>query len=114
MTRDSSFREVVIVISLTPDLSQLLVEVGGVDQSPFLDLGVEEVLVPGDEEGAQELLHLHRHVHGHGDDEVEQHHERQEVSKHIQVLGERGVNTGNSVKTLPQTEVPFVEKNTLV
>lgn len=60
-------------------LSQLLVQVRRVDHGPLAQLLVEHLVVPHDEVGAQELLHLHRDVHGDGDDVVEKDHEGQEV-----------------------------------
>lgn len=69
-----------------PDLAQLLIEVRGVDQCPLLDFGVKEVLVPCDKIGSQKLLHLNRNIHGNRNDEVEEHHEGQEVREHLKVL----------------------------
>lgn len=74
------------MLSLQSDLAQLLIEIRGVDQCALIDLGVEEVLVPGDEKRTQKLLHLHRHIHGHRDDEVKEDHEGQEVGEHLEVL----------------------------
>lgn len=69
-----------------PDLPQLLVQVRGVHQCSLLDFLIVHLLVPGDEEGAQELLHLHCNVHGDRDNEIEEDHERQEVREHPQDL----------------------------
>jgi len=61
------------------DLSELLVEIRRVDQRPLLDFRVKEIFVPRDEKGSQKFLHLHSDIHGHWNDEVEEHHEGQEV-----------------------------------
>lgn len=63
------------------DLSQLLVEIRCVDQRPFPHFLIKHVFIPGDEVGAEELLHLHGDVHGYWDDVIEEDHEGQEVSE---------------------------------
>lgn len=52
-------------------LTQLLIKVRGIDLSSFSQLFIEHLLIPRDEIGAQEFLHLHRDVHGHGNDVIE-------------------------------------------
>lgn len=68
------------------DLPKLLIQVRGVHQCSLLDFFIIHLLVPGDEEGAQELLHLYCDVHGDRDNEVEEDHEGQEVCEHPQHL----------------------------
>lgn len=73
-------------------LSKLFIQVRRVDLSALSQLFIEHVLVPGDEIGAQEFLHLHRHVHGHRDDVIKQDHEGQEVcecSDHLKQGGRK-------------------------
>lgn len=62
-------------------LPQLFVQVWGVHLSAFSKLFIEHLLIPGDEVGAKELLHLHCHVHGYWDDVIKQDHEGQEVGE---------------------------------
>lgn len=71
---------------LKSHLPELLIEVRGINQCPLLNLWVKEILIPGDKEGAQELLHLHSDIHRYRDDEVEEHHEGEEVCKHLKIL----------------------------
>lgn len=63
------------------DLSQLLIQIRRVDQRPLPHFLIKHVFVPGDEVGAEELLHLHGDVHGDRDDVIEEDHEGQEVSE---------------------------------
>ena len=60
-------------------LSQLLVQVWRVDHRSLPQLLIKHLVVPHDEIGTQELLHLHGDVHGDGDNVVEENHESQEV-----------------------------------
>lgn len=64
---------------LLAHLAQLLVQIRSVDHSPLAQLLVHHLVIPHDEVGAQELLHLHRDIHGDGNDIVEEDHEGQEV-----------------------------------
>ena len=72
-------------------LSQLLVEVRGVDLGLLVALLVVQVQVPADEEGAQELLHLHGDVQRDGDDVVVEDQEGQEVRDELEDL-EKGIS----------------------
>ena len=62
-----------------PYLTQLLIEVRGVDLSFLVALLVVKVQIPANEKGAQELLHLHSNVERDGDDEVVEDQKCQEV-----------------------------------
>lgn len=70
-------------------LSQFFIEVRCVNLSPLSQLLVKHVIIPHDEVGPQELLHLHGNVHGDWDDVVKQHHEGQEVCERPDHLRER-------------------------
>lgn len=79
-SQSQSVRKVLgLNVERSTHLSQLFVQVGGVDLSSFSQLIIKHLLIPRDEIGAKEFLHLHRHVHGHWDDVIKQDHESQEV-----------------------------------
>lgn len=82
--RNAEFTE--SIMTDISDLSQLFIEVRGVDQCPFLNFTVKEIFIPGYEKRSQKLLHFNGHIHGHWNDEVEEHHEGQEVGEHVKVL----------------------------
>lgn len=70
-------------------LPELFIQVRGVHQCPLLYFFIIHLLVPGDEEGAQELLHLYCNVHGDRDNKIEEDHKGQEVCEHPQDLQRR-------------------------
>lgn len=74
----------------SPDLPKLFVQIRGIHQCPLFYFLVVHLLVPRDEEGAQELLHLYRNVHGDWDNEIEEDHKWQEVREHPQDLRWKG------------------------
>jgi len=74
-------------------LSQLLIQVWGVDHSSLPELIIKHLIVPHDEVRAQKLLHLHRDVHWDGNDVVEKNHEGQEVCECPDQLGRRSLDT---------------------
>lgn len=64
------------------DLTKLFVEVRGIHQCSFSYFFIIHLLIPRNEEGAQEFLHFDCNIHGDWDNEIEQNHEGQEVCEH--------------------------------
>lgn len=70
-------------------LSQLFIEVRGVDLSFLVSFLVIKVQIPANEKWAQELLHLHGNVERDGDDKVIENQKCQEVWDEFQDLKEK-------------------------
>lgn len=76
-------------VKIHSNLTKFFIKVWCVNQGSFINFFIIKVLIPWNEERAQEFLHFYRDIHGYRYDKVEQNHKWQEVSEHLQNLKQK-------------------------
>lgn len=82
-------------------LPELFIQIRSVHLCARSQLFVKHLLVPGNEIGAQELLHLYCHIHWHWNDVIKQDHEGQEVCESTNHLKSESEQLATVIREMP-------------